>query len=164
MLVPSNPLCCCKRFSYKCEFNDPVFDFPTVYKALCNVSNSAAGPDNLPGCLFRKLALELTPSFIIIFQKSYLLGCLPDMWRLACVRPIFKKGVKDLASNRPVSLTCVACKLMEGRRSEHRASSFEPTFRASSQIFRVSSQNFRASSQLFEHRAKFFEHRAKSRL
>lgn len=64
----------CKRVSYKCEFNDPVFDFPTVYKALCNVSNSAAGPDNLPGCLFRKLALELTPSLIIIFQKSFFLA------------------------------------------------------------------------------------------
>jgi hypothetical protein len=101
--------------SCKCEFNDPVFDFPTVYKALRNVSNSAAGPDNLPGCLFRRLALELTPSLVIIFQKSYLLGCIPDMWRLACVRPIHKKGVKDLASNyRPISLTCVACKLMEG--------------------------------------------------
>jgi hypothetical protein len=100
--------------SCKCEFNDPVFDFPTVYKALRNVSNSAAGPDNLPGCLFRRLALELTPSLVIIFQKSYLLGCIPDMWRLACVRPIHKKGVKDLASNyRPISLTCVACKLMK---------------------------------------------------
>lgn len=36
------------------------------------------------------------------------------MWRLATVKPVFKKGARDLASNyRPISLTCVACKLME---------------------------------------------------
>ena len=36
------------------------------------------------------------------------------MWRMAMVRPVFKKGSRDRAAHyRPVSVTCVACKIME---------------------------------------------------
>ena len=39
---------------------------------------------------------------------------LPAIWKTAIVSPIFKKGSKQLAVNyRPVSLTCVLCKVME---------------------------------------------------
>ena len=35
-------------------------------------------------------------------------------WRNANVAPVFKKGNRDLSENyRPVSLTCVCCKIME---------------------------------------------------
>ena len=38
----------------------------------------------------------------------------PEEWRQANVIPIFKKGSKAAPSNyRPVSLTCVSCKMME---------------------------------------------------
>ena len=41
-------------------------------------------------------------------------GCVPDDWKLANVAPIFKKGDRGKASNyRPVSLTCISCKLLE---------------------------------------------------
>ncbi len=97
------------------ECPHPIFSPRVVYNALRNVSNSSAGPDDLPGCLFRNLAAELTPPLVIIFQQSFFLGKLPEMWKLAAVKPIYKKGSKDLAANyRPISLTCVACKLMEG--------------------------------------------------
>jgi hypothetical protein len=93
---------------------DPIFDVHSVYKALCNSSNSAAGPDLLPGIFIRSLAAELAPSLVIIFQQSFFQCKIPNMWRLATVKPVFKKCARDLASNyRPISLTCVACKLME---------------------------------------------------
>ena len=39
---------------------------------------------------------------------------LPTIWKRANVSPIFKKGNRQLASNyRPVSLTCILCKLQE---------------------------------------------------
>ncbi len=93
---------------------DPCFDRPTVYAALVSTNDSAAGPDLLPGKFYRMLATELTPALTIIFQQSFLSGTVPDMWRVAAVTPLHKKGVKDLAGNyRPISLTCIACKVME---------------------------------------------------
>ncbi|WAR03808.1 hypothetical protein MAR_010366 [Mya arenaria] len=49
-----------------------------------------------------------------IFQSSIDTGRLPTDWRNAFVAPIFKKGDVHLAENdRPVSLTCVTCKILE---------------------------------------------------
>ena len=51
----------------------------------------------------------------IIFDTSLQLGKIPDAWRLALVTPIYKnKGSKKNAENyRPVSLTSIACRIME---------------------------------------------------
>ena len=47
--------------------------------------------------------------------KSFKDGEVPKQWREANVTPLFKKGCKPDPSNyRPVSLTSVCCKLMEG--------------------------------------------------
>jgi len=46
------------------------------------------------------------------FQK---VGCVPRQWKDANVSPIFKKGSRIAAANyRPVSLTSIVCKVMEG--------------------------------------------------
>ena len=51
---------------------------------------------------------------LIIFDKSYDEGKIPEMWRYANVIPVYKKGLKTLALNhQPVSFTCVKCKIME---------------------------------------------------
>ena len=62
------------------------------------------------------LALNLIRAAIelIIFDQSLNSGDLPADWTLANVAPIFKKGSKLQAVNyRPVSLTCITCKLFE---------------------------------------------------
>ena len=42
------------------------------------------------------------------------MNCQPEDWKTANVAPIFKKGDRGLASNyRPVSLTCISCKVLE---------------------------------------------------
>ena len=49
-----------------------------------------------------------------IFNKSYQTGVVPDPWHQANVVPVFKKGkTTDPGNYRPISLTCVCCKLME---------------------------------------------------
>ena len=41
-------------------------------------------------------------------------GKLPNIWKDANVSPVFKKGDKSEPSNyRPISLTCVLCKILE---------------------------------------------------
>jgi hypothetical protein len=47
-------------------------------------------------------------------QQSYNSGAIPLDWSTALVSAIFKKGTKsDPANYRPISLTCVLCKVME---------------------------------------------------
>ena len=51
----------------------------------------------------------------MIFRKSLTEGKIPNLWRLANVSPIFKKGSRvDRKNNRPVSLISILLKLMEG--------------------------------------------------
>ena len=62
----------------------------------------------------RELAEELAPALTIIFQSSLSTGIVPTDWRDAYTTPIFKKGEQyNPANYRPVSLTCIVCKLME---------------------------------------------------
>ena len=61
--------------------------------------------------LLQSLAKEITPVVHFIFTQSLCTGKLPTQ---ANVAPIFKKGSKLQAVNyRPVSLTCITCKLFE---------------------------------------------------
>ena len=82
----------------------------------CLNPSKALGPDELhPTCrVLKELATELGPIFAHIFQQSIYSGEIPKEWTLANSSPLFKKGDRSLACNyRPVSLTCVPCKLLE---------------------------------------------------
>ena len=86
-----------------------------VVQLLTNLNiNKASGPDNIVNKVLKACAEELAPVMSHIFQLSLTTGELPSDWRNANMTPIFKKGDKHTASNyRPVSLTCVCCKLLE---------------------------------------------------
>jgi len=50
----------------------------------------------------------------VIFNFSLQSGELPNIWRSATVTPVFKKGSPNDPKNyRPISLTCIPCKLLE---------------------------------------------------
>ena len=56
----------------------------------------------------------LAPILRVIFQRSINQGKLPNIWKDANVSPVLKKGDKSEPSNyRPISLTCVLCKVLE---------------------------------------------------
>ena len=65
-----------------------------------------------------KLLKGLTPSKAMgpdeLHPRILDTGEIPEEWSLANICPFFKKGDRALASNyRPVSLTCILCKLLE---------------------------------------------------
>ena len=77
-------------------------------------SGKAAEPDDIPTILLTETAEALALPISIIFRKSLDEGRVPSMWKQAKVTAIFKKGNRTSANNyRPVSLTCLLCKLME---------------------------------------------------
>ena len=94
--------------------NDIAVSKDRVIKLLKGLNPSKAlGPDEYPRVL-KELATELGPVFVHLFQQSIDTGEIPKEWSLANICPLFKKSDRSLACNyRPVSLTCVPCKLLE---------------------------------------------------
>ena len=72
------------------------------------------GPDKISPRLLKELHTEIAPILTLIFQRSLDTGIVPSDWKHATITPAFKKGSKSKPSNyRPISLTCIASKLME---------------------------------------------------
>lgn len=86
-----------------------------VIKLLKNLdSHKAPGPDGVPARILKEAAEEIAPALCTIFEKSLETGELPSSWLCANISPIFKKGDRTIASNyRPISLTAIACKILE---------------------------------------------------
>ena len=77
-------------------------------------SEAAAGPDGMGPRALKELQEGLAPALAHVYRRSLVEGAVPPDWRRANVTPIFKKGSKSTPGNyRPVSLTSVACKVME---------------------------------------------------
>ena len=86
-----------------------------VEKLLLSLNpQKAAGPDGIPSRLLQLIAKEIAPALTTLFQTSLDTSEVPSTWKHAIVQPIFKKGDRSKASNyRPISLTCICCKLIE---------------------------------------------------
>ena len=75
--------------------------------------SKALGPDELHPRVLKELAVELGPAFAHLYQHSLDKGEIPNEWSLANICPLYK-GDRALPSNyRPVSFTCVPCKMLE---------------------------------------------------
>ena len=63
----------------------------------------------------KKTAKAMCKPLEIIFNKSLQTGTIPDDWKIGRITAIYKnKGSKKMAGNyRPVSLTCIICKVLE---------------------------------------------------
>jgi hypothetical protein len=95
--------------------SDLTIQVPGVQKLLSQLNaNKAAGPDSVTCRILKELATELAPATTALFNQSLSSGRIPEDWARANITPIFKKGNHNQAENyRPVSLTCVCCKLLE---------------------------------------------------
>ena len=103
------------NFDYKSETSHIDITEDDVFKALKNLNISKSpGPDGMHPRVLKELARELAHPLHRLFNKSIQEGRIPDKWKVASVKPLFKKGRKDQAGNyRPVSLTSITCKLFE---------------------------------------------------
>lgn len=108
--VPDPP-----QYKYNESLLDLNFTTEEVRSLLEKLQTAKApGPDAIPPIILAMAANELATPFTILFRKSLDNGEVPADWKTAFVTPIFKKGNKATPSNyRPVSLTCIACKVME---------------------------------------------------
>ena len=95
--------------------NDVGITPDAVKKKLSQLNaNKAQGPDAVPSRVLKELSEELSVPLCKLFVKSVEEGIVPNDWKTAVVTPIFKKGTRtDPGNYRPVSLTCVTCKILE---------------------------------------------------
>ena len=103
---------------FKCNYPqmpDICINLNDITKLLSNLRpDKAAGPDEIRPIVLKELRSEIAPIIQLIFERSLATGEVPSDWTKANVSPIFKKGDKsDPANYRPISLTCVLCKVME---------------------------------------------------
>ena len=82
-------------------------------------THSAAGPDGTGPKILKEAMNELAKPLTYIFKYSLETGQVPHDWRHARVTPIYKKGTKgDPGNYRPVSLTCISCRLLESLKKD----------------------------------------------
>ena len=76
--------------------------------------SKALGPGELYPRVLKELATELGPVSAHLFQQSIDTGEIPSEWFLANICALYMKSDRSLACNyRPITLTCIPCKLLE---------------------------------------------------
>ena len=114
------------------SYSSPVSDFPTcsttksdilsiqcsVEEVVCLLSalqlGKASGPDGISPHMLKNTASSIAPSITDLFNYSLQCGQLPAQWKTAMIVPIPKStNMSDPGNYRPVSLTCILCKLLE---------------------------------------------------
>ena len=89
-----------------------VLDVLLILKGI--KPGKAAGPDGIHGTVLKNCASTLAKPLTMIFNTSFVTGCVPEEWKLASVVPVHKKGDKSSVENyRPISLTCLVMKVFE---------------------------------------------------
>ena len=74
--------------------------------------NKVGGPDKMPSRFLKDYGIFIAPGLTLIFQASLNQGKLPSDWKYSAIVPAHKKG-NHKCPYRPISLTCVCCKLLE---------------------------------------------------
>lgn len=76
--------------------------------------NCSCGPDGFPPILFKRLKHCISEPLAFIYNQLLSVGYVPTEWLSAYIVPVHKKGATgDPANYRPISLTCVASKILE---------------------------------------------------
>ena len=111
----------CHNVALKSTLETVTFTEDNILSVINKLKpNLSSGPDCLPPVFFKNLKLCLAGPLSIVFNQLISVGAVPNKWKSAIIVPVFKKGpAGDVANYRPISLTCVPCKLMERIIAQH---------------------------------------------
>ena len=93
----------------------PIVTPEKVRKKLDSLNTSKSpGPDQISPRILKELSGCLSKPLSLIFNASLSNQYVPNEWKEANITAIYKKGdQKDPGNYRPVSLTCIICKILE---------------------------------------------------
>lgn len=97
------------------DMSDINFDCDDIAKRLKKLNvNKSEGPDGIHPRVLSENSDVLAYPLKLIFEKSFSSNKLPLDWRSGNIATIFKKGSRlDAGNYRPISVTCICCKIME---------------------------------------------------
>jgi len=76
--------------------------------------SKASGPDKISSRMLKMTATSIAPSITELFNLSIRTGKIPDQWKESMIVPIPKSNkLSDPGNYRPITLTCILCKLLE---------------------------------------------------
>jgi hypothetical protein len=82
--------------------------------------DKSPGPDSLHPRVLKEISIEISSPLKHIFEISLQQGIIPEEWRTSNITAIYKKGKRVSMENyRPVSLTCILCKVQESLVRDH---------------------------------------------
>jgi hypothetical protein len=114
---PYGPLPRCNVKSKDYSITDIIIEPANVAHELLKLDIfKSIGPDGVHPKLLKALAVDkqFVGAVTELFRKCSDTGKLPSVWKSATVVALFKKGSKsDPLNYRPVSLTCILCKVYE---------------------------------------------------
>ena len=121
-------------------------------------TNKAAGPDGIFPRVLKVLSEIIFKPLASIFRQSLETGEIPDDWKQGNIIPIYKKGDHtDLGNYRPISLTCIICKIMESIIRDKLE-----LFIENNNILKDSQHGFRKGRSCLTNMLTFFEEATKS--
>ena len=102
-------------YSHKSELITCDFDQFEIYNYLKSLQNkSSTGYDGISSALFKAFALPISTWLQQLFTKSMATSTLPNEWLLSVITPVPKKSNPCKPIDfRPVSMTCIASRIME---------------------------------------------------
>lgn len=97
------------------KLDDLILTESGIFSLLLKIDQKkSCGPDNIPNAFLMRYAEWMSKFLLIIFVKSLQMGEVPVKWKTAKVIPIHKSGdTTSTANYRPISLTCMAGKILE---------------------------------------------------
>ena len=89
--------------------------YAQVHKLLSKLkTNKSPGPDHIHNKVLYEARNYITAPLVDLYRSTLDSGYIPQIWKVADVVPIHKKGTKTDPNNyRPVSLTSSVCKILE---------------------------------------------------
>ena len=99
------------------DISDILFCTEEVKYHLSNLKiHKSGGPDKIHPKLLKTLSTNhnFVEAVTSLFNRCIETGRIPDIWKSAQVTALHKKGAKwDAQNYRPISLTCILCKVFE---------------------------------------------------
>lgn len=80
-----------------------------------NIRNSSPGPDDIHPFMIKNLPENGLSYILDMYNKIWVNDAFPSSWKKATIVPILKpeKDPTQPSNYRPISLTCVLCKILE---------------------------------------------------